>query len=236
MESIEQNIAATSSQSPSSDSVDTTALKQETRLDFISSNFDVNVYKKLLIHTSRSSTIHQPNLSSAEQTKQAKQDAVKLTILFGTYEKAIQYLKDQDKVSVHSIHEHCRDLPTDYNLWRTLIDKHLPKPGFLKILKNADRIQAYVDKNKEILKKQAEYRITKSYEDKFRKEYEGLLTESKSTTITPKQQKEIDEEFGNYLKKKLDFPLLGKPTPTQLDNFKTRKKYLEEFYKRKNNS
>ncbi len=75
---------------------DITALSQETELLFSSHDFKPDVYNKLFTLTLHATQKENPALNIKEQTKQAKQDAVKLTLLFGHYDKAIEYLKAQE--------------------------------------------------------------------------------------------------------------------------------------------
>lgn len=118
---------------------------------------NMQVYRDLFPLTLCAVKQEQPSLSLAEQNRIASVYAIKLALLFGSYKKAVKYLKQCERIlstQTNIVDVACSfSLPTqtwDLTLWQRIIAKHAPnKPGdqILHIFSRADKITEKLNNN-----------------------------------------------------------------------------------------
>jgi len=146
--------------------------------------FNRKVYEEILALTKLACVV--------EGNQNPEEHAYKLTVLFGSSEEALKYLehfyKSKGKTTGQPIHDACLfSLPDgnawDIPLWRTMAREHLPNPTLEKVLPWASQIEDYVKQNQEILKKGAEERADRLFEERASKEKERRTSEMAAKKI-----------------------------------------------------
>lgn len=184
------------------------------------------------------------------QLNLARLNAAKLAILFGSADKAIEYLKRNEKYtsshgqnSSQMIHDACSFTLAEGNkwnpkLWQSIVSSNPPTQPtemVMRLLPLAGKIEQYVNENRKTIEADERVKITKeiihAYAEKFAKEYESEARkdgETKEKWIAEKMKsldkrirKEKNDAFENYIKKELN--ILEAPNARQWGDIATKK-------------
>lgn len=216
----------------------------------------INTYQQLLSFTIVSTKKEQNLLSHLEQLEAARDQALKLTMAFGTFDQAITYLREAEKrgneithrnrfalfPDAHMktlIHDACLfslpDSKWNVPLWQTIISSHSPNSAndsILRLLPFAGKIEAYVSQ-KENLEKIIREEIKVEYIQKFSEEFDLLVDQKNEGWISSELKKErklikkmIDDQLDLYLREELNLPTSEKLSQENWGNLKTRKNNL----------
>lgn len=148
--------------------------------------FDFAIYEKLLPLMYLASQAEHAHLPPDRQSRGARERAMKLSILFGDYAKAISYLERYEKQYFDSkqlVHNACLfalpdDPHWDYKLWRGIISHQnpsRPKDLILRILPFVKKIEEYIKNNKTELIEEIRKEITAKFELMFSQDYDERI-------------------------------------------------------------
>jgi len=176
--------------------------------------FNEDVYRSLLPLTLLATQAEE----GSENPDAAKANAAKLTILFGTTEKALNYLKSYEKKNperTQMLHDACLfSLPAgehwNIKLWQALANTHMPEKILERILPFAEKIETYVKTN-------SKASVVRDHELSLSQEYDQEH-EVNPNVLADK----INKNFQATMKQQLNIPLTGKISEEQIRQLRTR--------------
>jgi ankyrin repeat protein len=164
--------------------------------------------------------------------QEARVHTLKLIIVFGTFEQALNYLKLyesrsklENRKQEQLVHDACLfNLPTTNNwnidLWRQIVFNHSPAREndlALRLFSNADKIEKYVIDNIEMLKTENHELVASDFEKRAADDFthnESYKEQGIDAYIESNLQKkykvinrEVEHEFDLYMRKELGLPL-----------------------------
>lgn len=141
--------------------------------------------------------------------------AFKLICLFGTQERALDYLKKFKKENptiTQLVHDACLfTLPKDnkwtLKIWRELGIKYMPNKQFIKVLGRASEIEQYITTIRTKMEKEWDEQITQKWHEKFEKKYEEIAAKdySEENDYINLHIEKLQSKINSTINKQFDF-------------------------------